>query len=199
MYTVGLTGSIGSGKTTVSQIFKRHGVTVFDADDIAKQITDVGEPGWLFLQSYLHADYFNKDRTLNRRKLREAIFSDKYVLLEINKNLHPLIRDRLLSLKSQLHPSPYMILDIPLLFEAKWERHVNRTLLVYASLENQIERVCLRDKIKAEEVKKVIDAQLPVEEKIKYADDLIENNTNLIHLERSVEQLHQQYLKNSVQ
>lgn len=192
-YRVGLTGGIGSGKSTVSSIFSRLGVPVIDADQVARSVVEPGTDALAKLMAHF-GEKILANGQLDRRRLREIIFSDEKAKQWVEALLHPLIKAEMLS-RADAHDYPYVILEIPLLFEAGYQGLVNRVLVIDAPAVLQIDRVMSRDQVPAVQVESVIRSQIPAEARLKQADDIIENTADLDRLQRQVESLHCNYLE----
>lgn len=191
---IGLTGGIGSGKTTVSNQLADYGITIVDADVVAREVVAEGSLGLKEIVAKFGATILQEDGQLNRAKLRELIFSDEQLKQWLNALLHPLIRESILNqLKSAT--SPYCILSAPLLFENNLHQYTNRTLLIDVEKEIQITRTSKRDNVEKKQVEAIIASQMPREDKLALADDVL-NNSKLTHLEleNAVEKLHLNYL-----
>ncbi|WP_394147748.1 dephospho-CoA kinase [Shewanella atlantica] len=193
-FIVGLTGGIGSGKTTVANIFAELGIQLVDADIIAREVVEVGSEGLNKITAHFGKSILNKDQSLNRSKLREIIFSQPDKREWLNNLMHPMIR-------SEIHKrlnsatSPYAILVAPLLFENGLDRLVNLTLLVDISPEQQLDRTIIRDEVSSEQIKNIIDSQVPRAERLSKADDVIDNHGKISALKGKVISLHNNYLK----
>jgi dephospho-CoA kinase len=193
-YRIGLTGGIGAGKTQVSDYFRNLGVPVIDADQIAR---DVVKPGTPALSQMIHRwgpEILLSDGSLNRRRLRDIIFSRDEEKAFIEVLLHPLIQSEIMRRANDV-TEPYVILDIPLLIEAGYLPLVDRVLVVEAPLAARISRVVARDQTSPEATEAVIRAQVNPEKRLEVADDVLSNEGDLVMLQRSVEALHHQYLK----
>lgn len=193
-YILGLTGGIGSGKTTVANLFAEQGIELVDADIVAREVVEVGSKGLEALSKHFGPHILNQDASLNRSALREIIFNNPAHRDWVNKLLHPMIR---LQMLEQLNSavSPYTILIAPLLFENDLDRLVNRTLLVDISPKEQIKRTSLRDAVSNDQVNKIIESQAPRLDKIKRADDVIDNHGEISALRSKVIALHNNYIK----
>jgi dephospho-CoA kinase len=193
MLKVGLTGGIGSGKSTVSDIFASLGVPIIDSDLIAREVVEPGEQGLNQIVERFGSDTLNSDGTLNRQHLRNLVFDDKKARKDLEQILHPLIRKRSNEYLSKLN-SPYSILSIPLLIEAGLTSTVDRVLVVDCPEQIQIERICKRDGITPDKAKAILDAQCSRNQRLEAADDIIDNNQPMEDLRRRVESLHESYL-----
>lgn len=193
MLVIGLTGGIGSGKTTVTKLFSEYGVPIIDADLIAREMTEAPKIAWQKIKDYFGPEVLNKDSSLNRQKLRDLIFNDPQKRNWLEQLLHPLIRQEIENKIQELNV-PYCIVAIPLLVETGPYPFISRILVVDTSLETQIERLQKRDQAKAEDLLKIIKTQSRREERIAAAQDLIENNGRFDDLQQKIKELHQLYL-----
>lgn len=191
---VGLTGGIGSGKSTVGQYFVDLGIDVIDTDVIARMLT---EPGGLAMNSI--KDSFGQamiaaDGSLNREKMRNLIFSDNNYKLALENILHPLIlTETLQQIRKAL--SPYIIIVIPLLFETNdYDKIIQRTLVIDCEEKQQILRTMDRSKLSEDQVKTIIATQISRTHRLQKADDIIVNNLDIAYLKAQVAQLHRKYI-----
>lgn len=191
---VGLTGGIGSGKSTVGQYFADLGIDVIDTDVIARMLT---EPGGLAMNSIKNSfgeTMIAADGSLNREKMRDLIFSGSNYKLALENILHPLIlAETLRQVRKAL--SPYIIIAIPLLFETNdYDKIIQRSLVVDCAEEQQILRTMKRSKLPENQVKAIIATQIPRTSRLQKADDIIVNNLDIAYLKAQVAQLHKKYL-----
>ena len=193
MLKIGLTGGIGSGKSTVSKIFQQINIPVIDADEIAHQLVAVGQPALTKIQQEYGSNILNPDGTLNRKQLKELIFSDDLQKQKLEAILHPLIYQ---SIQKQINAlnTPYCIICIPLLFEADMTNLVDRILVVDCPVEVQIKRLLKRDNMTIERIQSIIDSQVSQAFRKKMADDLIDNNKNNENLADQIKKLHNYYI-----
>lgn len=182
---IGLTGGIASGKTTVSNFFKEKGFLVFDADKIAKDISEQKE---VVEEIILHfgKEILDENLKIDRKKLKNIIFKDKKKLETLNKIIHPKVYSFYEDIKKDKNLKK-VVFDVPLLFESGIDKLCDRVLLVVANREIKIDRIMKRDNISQELAEKIIDSQMPDEEKIKKADIVIENNEDIEKLLRKIE------------
>ena len=180
---IGITGTIASGKSTVSDYFIKQGYVVIDADKITKELQEQKEVLKDFGESVLL-----ENRSLNRQKLREIVFQDKTALQKINRIMHPKVREKFEDVRSRTLKEEIVFFDIPLLFEAHFEDLCEKIILVCAEREVQIRRVIQRDNSSRELAEKIINSQAKEEEKRKKSDYIIENNG-------TVEELYQKLKK----
>ena len=177
-YVVGLTGGIGSGKSTIGDLFLALGVPVIDADIIARKVVEKGSPLLAELVSHFGIDVLTEQEELNRAKLREIIFSHPDKKTWLNQLLHPAIRNEMLAQVEQCQ-QPYVILMVPLLIENNLIHLCDRILVVDVLPETQIERATKRDNNKAEIIQNIMASQVSREKRLSYADDIIDNNQPL--------------------
>lgn len=196
-FILGLTGGIGSGKSAASQWFEQHGIVVVDADVVAREIVEVGQPALLQIQQAFGDWVLQKDGTLNRRALREHIFQSNDARRILESITHPAIRQSIIQ-QLQDAQSPYVILVSPLLFETNQHELTDHTLLIDASIELQIQRAAQRDGQNIEQIHRIIAAQMPREQKQQLADDIVLNNGHLEHLYAHLQPLHEQYLQRAL-
>ena len=191
---IGLTGGIGSGKTTITNYFLALGVEIIDADIIAREVVAVNSPALKAIAQRFGDDYIQADGQLNRALLRSRIFSNKIDKLWLNELLHPLIRVNIIK-QTKEAKSAYCILVAPLLIENNLLELVDRVLIVDVSETTQIARTLLRDSSCAQEVKAIIASQTNRAARIKVADDIISNdNSPLSEIKAAVLSLDKKYL-----
>lgn len=196
-FTLGLTGGIGSGKSAASQWFEQHGIVVVDADVVAREIVEVGQPALLQIQQAFGDWVLKEDGTLNRRALREHIFQSNDARRILESITHPAIRQSIIQ-QLQDAQSPYVILVSPLLFETNQHELTDHTLLIDASIELQIQRAAQRDGQNIEQIHRIIATQMPREQKQQLADDIVLNDGHLEHLYAHLQPLHEQYLQRAL-
>lgn len=194
MWTVGLTGGIGSGKSAASALFEQQGICVVDADVVAREVVEPGTPALGKIAEHFGPDILDTHEKLDRAKLRAIIFSKLEEKKWLERLLHPLIRDEIKKQLNNAH-SPYAILVSPLLFETDQHQLVNRTLLIDLPEALQISRAAERDHSNAEQIQKIIDNQLSRECKIDRADDIISNMHDFAYLREEVDRQHLHYLE----
>lgn len=193
MLKIGLTGGIGSGKSTVAKYFAELGVAIIDADKIARELVATGTPALTKIVKHFGNKILTSRGELDRKCLRKLIFSNPKQKQWLEKLLHPLIYHEMENQLQQVK-SPYCILVIPLLVETQQEKLVDRILVVDASQEQQINRTMKKNKISEKEVKTIIATQANREQRLASADDIIYNDNSLTKLKQQVQQLHQKYL-----
>lgn len=193
---IGLTGGIASGKTTVSDCFKKLGTQVIDADIISHEVTEPSGSAFEEILSEFGSEILDEKGLINRKKMRAIIFNDPSQKKILEKIIHPKVRDEMFQRinKSDDH---YLIVSVPLLVETGMHQIMDRNLLVDCSEDTQIERLMHRDKITLNEARAILKNQASRSDRKKIADDLIvnENNVTLIELENEVLELHKYYSK----
>lgn len=192
MLNVGLTGGIGSGKTTVVKMFRKKGALVVDHDRLAHFVQNPDGPVWQKIVSHFGREILNEDRTINRGKLGDIVFQDPGRLDLLNRIVHPAVFEawqKNLSALKLGNPGAIVISDVPLLIEAGWQDKVDVVLLVYTPAVVQLDRIIRRDGAGRDAAQKRLDAQIPIEEKIRFADLIIRNEGSLDALEEQVEDI----------
>ena len=191
MTIVGLTGSVGTGKSTVTKFFRQLGAYIIDWDELARAVVRPHSKAWKEIVEYFGKDFLNEDLTINRQKLAEVVFSDKEKVTKLNHIVHPEVLkkdERMTSEIKSLDPDALIIKDIPLLFELTRPIFVDRIVVVSASEQTQLKRLEEMG-MSREDAQSRIKSQLPLEEKIKYADFVINNDGSLEETKRQVEQI----------
>lgn len=194
MLKIGLTGGIGSGKSTVAELFSELGVSVIDADQISHQLTRSGSESFKAIRQLLGDEFINAEGELDRKKIARHIFSDPEKKAALENILHPRIRQRMLQEIEQADHNAYIILSIPLLLETNFTDLVDRILVVDADDEIRIQRTRQRDDRSEQQIRAIMRQQVERDRRLQCADDVIYNNGNLEDLRNTVDRLHQQYL-----
>ena len=178
MIKVGITGGIGSGKTTVCEVFERLGVPVYYADKQAKYLMETDKKLREAIRQLFGDEAFDAENNLNRAFIAGIVFKDEAKLLALNALVHPAVKADYDSWNAILARKeyPYSLKEAALLVESGSYKDLDKLIVVSAPLEDRIKRVIARDNITAEQVKARIDAQLPESEKVKLADYVIDNN-----------------------
>ncbi|MCX7781393.1 MAG: dephospho-CoA kinase [Negativicutes bacterium] len=178
MYIIGLTGGIASGKSTVSKQLGELGAYVVDADQIARDIVQPGEPAWKEIQRQFGPEILLADGSINRKKLGEIVFSDSEAREKLNRITHPRIELAALQAIEKAKAEGYNIavLDVPLLIESGWQRLVDAVWVVYTDRETQLLRLMNRDNLTREAALSRIRSQMSLDEKKNYADIVIDNS-----------------------
>ena len=192
-FIVGLTGGIGSGKSTIAGAFKRLGVRVIDADQASRAVVEPGSDALSAIINHFSDDQLLIDGQLNRAVLREIIFNNPEQKVWLEELLHPLIGEWITMQVQQPSSSPYIILESPLLFETDQYKSVNTSLLVDLSPELQKHRASKRDGVTTEQIQAIIDTQMSRERKISVANYIFDNSLTLESIDKRVLDLHYQF------
>ncbi|MBU0594413.1 MAG: dephospho-CoA kinase [Gammaproteobacteria bacterium] len=195
MLVIGLTGGVGCGKSAVADLFTEQGISIIDTDLIARQLTSAGEPSLAVIANTFGTDFLLPDGELNRSRLRHLIFSTPEAKKKLEAILHPMIRDEVRR-RLALAQSPYVIVAVPLLLEnGTYREMVQRVLVVDCSETQQVERVIARNGLNKAEVRAIMAHQLAPQERLRQADDVVDNHGSRSALRSQVEHLHQRYIK----
>lgn len=193
-YIVALTGGIGSGKSTVANAFARLGVVVIDADIIARQVVEPMTPALAAIRERYGAEILLSDGSLNRAALRRRIFSHPDEKRWLNALLHPLIRAETQRQFAQAR-SPYLLWVIPLLVENRLQQSADRILVIDVDRETQLARTVARDGVSRQQAENILAAQVTREQRLAWADDIIDNSGSPESIEPRVAELHHRYLE----
>ncbi|MCL9684293.1 dephospho-CoA kinase [Legionella maioricensis] len=193
VFAVGLTGNIASGKTTAAKIFASLGVEVLSADKVSKELTAKNTPTYKEIIAHYGPEIILEDGELNRKRMRDIIFSNPDERRWLENLLHPLIRKNL-EKQVNLCITPYCVVEIPLLLDKKKYPYLNKILVITAPQELQIARVMERDKCSKEQAQAILSAQPDDNLRLKSADDVIINAAGLNVLKHDLEKLHYKYL-----
>lgn len=187
---VGLTGGLGTGKSLVAKELKRLGAHLVDADGIAREVTISGTPAYDGIKKEFGPGFIGPEGEIDRKALATLVFSDPERLKRLNEITHPaIIREieaRVAAIEKD-HPGGIIVVDAPLLIEVGLEKKVDRVVVVYADEKTQLERVMDRDGLGREEARMRINAQMPVKEKVEFADFVIDGNGSVEETVGSVE------------
>jgi len=192
-FTVGLTGGIASGKTTVSNLFVAQGVPVIDADVVSHELTQQGQYTLIEIVKHFGEDILDLEGHLNRQKLREKVFKNSEQRKLLESILHPRIRQAMQAEIEQVQ-FPYCLLSIPLLVESRRMNTVSRVLVIDCSLAVQRKRLKMRNNFDDEEITRILNAQVDRQTRLAVAHDIIYNENSKDNLEPQVLKLHQKYL-----
>ena len=194
MYVVAITGGIGSGKTTVANQFAALGIEVVDADLIAREVVEPGTPALAAIASHFGPGILDEQGRLDRRALRERIFSDPAAKSWLNALLHPIIRSEMLRQCAAAN-SPYCLLVVPLLVENRLTELADRVLVIDVDEATQIERTCRRDGVNREQAQAILASQASRSERLAMADDVLDNQSGTTETIRErILALHETYL-----
>ena len=193
MLKIGVTGGIGSGKTTVSKVFELLGIPVFYADDVAKSIMQTDPVLKTALLDTFGENSYTKDGMLNRAYISSIVFNDKQELEKLNSLVHPAVLRAFDNWVLDQHESPYVIKEAALLYESGGFKMCNKSILVIAPTLIKMNRVKLRDGVSEEDIQLRMNRQFSDEIKIKYADHILNNDEKQLLIPQII-QLHQQFL-----
>ncbi len=189
---LGLTGGIATGKTTVAKMLKELGASLIDFDVIARQVVEPGKPAWKDIVEYFGKQVLQEDDTLDRKKLSNIVFRDSQKRKKLEGFTHPRIHEEFVKQVNEIaekDPEAIIQVDVPLLIEFNQQYMFHKVLVVYTPVEKQVERLVERDGITKEEAADRLKAQLPIDEKVEYADFVIHNEHSLEETKRQVEEL----------
>lgn len=192
MKVIGLTGNIASGKSYISEVLKKLGAYIIDMDKVAKEVQERNCCSVLEkIRETFSSEVFNPDGTLNRKALGNKVFRDKNLLLKLNEIMVPVLTDILIEeiKKAKQLNVKAVIVDAAILFEANWDKLVDEVWVVFVPKELQKNRLMEREHITEQEALARIESQMPIEEKMKKADVVIDNSKDKETLERKVIEL----------
>ncbi|KJS82616.1 MAG: dephospho-CoA kinase [Peptococcaceae bacterium BICA1-8] len=198
MLVIGLTGGIASGKSTISDYLRKMGAVIIDADILSRQVVEPGEEAWRKIWRYFGSQAFNDDKTINRKKLAEIVFSDPEKRQILNEIVHPEVIKKTKLLIAQYKEeglAPLIVVDAPLLIEAGIDKMVDEVWVISVEEELQIKRLIARDNIPKGAALKRLESQMPMEEKLKYASRVIDNNQDLTHTIHQIKEIWRQVLE----
>ncbi len=198
MLRIGLTGGIGSGKSTVADLFAARGVPVIDTDALARTVVEPGKPALTEIVARFGTDVIDDQGQLNRMQMREHVFADPQERKALEAILHPRIRAEVQHRLATLNAA-YALIVIPLLFESNQTDLVDRILVVDAPVDAQRSRVAARDHASSDQIDAILAAQLPRSERLARADDVIDNSGDLAALDNQIETLHRRYCELATQ
>ncbi len=182
MKIIGLTGGIASGKSTVSRMLMEFEVPIIDADVVYSDLASKGNPVWEAVYEAFGKEYFLPDGEIDRGKLGGLIFSDSLAREKLNQVTHPLVKDemtrRLKQIEEEQNPH-LVVLDVPLLFESKWDQWMDEVWVVAIPEQMQLDRLMLRDKLSFEQALSRIHSQMSLEEKKELSDVVIDNSGSI--------------------
>jgi dephospho-CoA kinase len=197
---IGLTGGIASGKSTVSTMLKEMDIAVVDADIEARLAVMKGEPAYFKIIEVFGREILLEDGEIDRQKLGSVIFHQAKKRQMLNEIVHPEVRKRMWDQteKAKKNGEEVVVLDIPLLFESKLTYMVDKTLLVYVDAETQLQRLIARNKLSVEDAEARIRSQLPLADKIKLADAVIDNNGSITDTKKQLNEILVQFGINNI-
>lgn len=195
---IGLTGGIASGKSLVSGELKKLGAHIIDADIIAREIVKPGSPAYDDIVREFGAGILNEDSSIDRKALGKIVFADKEKLHKLNRITHPRIIEKINEKIKELndnHKDPVIIVDIALLIEVGLHKDMAKVMVVYSDEKTQIERLKKRDNLSEQEAQQRLKAQMPMAEKLGYADYVINNTGTVEQTKEHVKQLYPELKK----
>jgi dephospho-CoA kinase len=198
MLNVGLTGGIACGKSTVGRMFIRHGAHLIDFDQLAHNVEKQGQPAWEKIVQYFGESILLPDKNIDRYKLAQIVFADSQKLKTLNGIVHPYVSNEwktLLEKTEKKEKNAIILSDVPLLFEEKMQHLFDLTLLVLISPAEQIQRLITRNDLSRDEAKRRLMNQMPIGEKARLADIVIDNQKTVAETEKKVEEVWQKLLK----
>jgi len=193
---IGLTGGIVGGKSTVASMFKDLGAKIIDADKLGHSVILPKKPAWKKIVKIFGKDILRNDLTVDRGKLGKIVFTNQALLKKLNEITHPeitkMIKNEINSEINKTHnQEKILIIDAALIYEAKIDRLVDKIIVVYIDEDEQIKRLVMRNNLSKEEALQRIKSQMPMKEKIKMADYVIDNNSSLDKTKKQVEKIWQ--------
>jgi dephospho-CoA kinase len=193
-FSIGLTGGIGCGKTTVADLFATHGVSIIDTDLIAHQQTAPGGAAMAAIMREFGPAFIAADGSLERGRMRELVFTDPAAKIKLETILHPLIRQQT-EYEASMAQGVYLMFVVPLLVESgTWKQNVSRVLVIDCPEALQVQRVMARNGLSQAQVLAIMASQVPRAERLAAADDVIQNQSDIHALIPQINRLHQQYL-----
>lgn len=178
MYVIGITGGIASGKSTIARQLRNLGMLVIDADEVARTVVEPGKPAWQAIAEQFGAGILNEDQSINRIELGRCVFNSAEQLHKLNALTHPLIMDEIRARLREIrihHPRALVGLEVPLLYETNMDKICDQVWVVWVDYETQITRLMARDGLSRSDAQKRIDAQMPLDEKARRAQVVIDN------------------------
>ena len=198
MLKIGLTGGIASGKSAVAKAFTALGAKVLDADQVAREVVQPGQPAWTKLRQAFSEEFFHPDGRVKRSKLRKLVFADPSKRRELNAIVHPEVMREINRRTEQSSPSvqdAVVVVDVPLLLEVGMAHRFDKVIVVYVSEKVQIGRLKERDGISEEEAKHALSAQIPLSRKLEQADYVIDNSGSPEETRSQVEKVWQELVE----
>ena len=190
---IGLTGGIGSGKSAAANFFQNEGISVIDTDQLARKVIEKDTPGYSKVVDSFGANILDNNDSIDRAKLREAVFHDSEKRKILESITHPLVRELMVQ-KISSSTSPYSIIMVPLIFETNSAKNYDRVLVIDCDVEIQLARATIRDENSADLIQKIIDSQCSRSERLSIANDVIPNNHSIEDLKKRSLAMHNFYL-----
>ena len=202
MLIVGLTGGVASGKTAVSQILKEEGAYIINADQIARELVLPHKPAWSELIRAFGQEILQEDGSIQRKKLADKVFADPKQRKFLNQILHPRIKeemDRRAKEIGEKDPEAIVVIDAPLIIELGDHREMDKLIVVTSTQPQQIERLKDRDGTNPEEALRIVSSQMPLKEKLKFADYVIRNEGSMEETKKRAREVYQELKKMALQ
>jgi len=196
---VGLTGGIVGGKSTVASMFKDLGAKIIDADKLGHSVILPNKPAWKKIVKIFGKNIIQNDMTIDREKLGKIVFANQSLLKKLNKITHPeitkMIKKEIDSAKNKTHnQEKVLIIDAALIYEAKIDRFMDKIIVVYIDKDEQIKRLIKRNNLSKDEALQRVRSQMPMEEKAKISDYLIDNSNSLDKTKKQVEKIWREFM-----
>ena len=187
---IGITGSIGTGKSTVSNYLISKGYSVVDADKISKGAYNIGSNGYKAILEVFGVEILNSNGEVDRKKIKKIVFDNSNMLQRLNMAIHPIIINEIeKEIEILLESQNVVFLDAPLLIETELHKKVNKIIVVICDKNEQINRIIKRDKITADMAISIINSQMSIDEKLKFADYIVYNNSTIENLYSQVDEI----------
>jgi dephospho-CoA kinase len=187
---IGITGSIGTGKSTVSNYLISKGYSVVDADKISKGAYNIGSNGYKAILEVFGLEILNSNGEVDRKKIKKIVFDNSNMLQRLNMAIHPIIINEIeKEIEILLESQNVVFLDAPLLIETELHKKVNKIIVVICDKNEQINRIIKRDKITADMAISIINSQMSIDEKLKFADYIVYNNSTIENLYSQVDEI----------
>lgn len=195
MPIIGLTGGIATGKSAVSEMLRKHSAHIIDFDVLSRVVVEPDLPAWKDIVDFFGESVLNEDRTLDRVKLGDIVFDDEEKRRQLQGFIYPRLFEeysRQIEEIREKDPNAIIIVDVPLLIEIRLQNMFEKIIVVYASEEQQLQRLIERDGFSREDATKRLEAQMPIEEKLKHADYVVHNTTSLENARIEVENIYKE-------
>ena len=187
---IGITGSIGTGKSTVSNYLISKGYSVVDADKISKGAYNIGSNGYKAILEVFGVEILNSNGEVDRKKIKKIVFDNSNMLQRLNMAIHPIIINEIeKEIEILLESQNVVFLDAPLLIETELHKKVDKIIVVVCDKNEQINRIIKRDKITADMAISIINSQMSIDEKLKFADYIVYNNSTVENLYSQVDEI----------
>ena len=186
---IGITGSIATGKTLVTNYLREKGYKVIDADEISRAVLNKGEKGYDEVLKYFSENILDQEKNIDRKKLAQIIFTDEEKRKVIKKIIHPLVINEILNFIDNSDKKEDVFVSMPLLYEINFQKHLDKVIAVYSNRDKQIERLTKRDNISYEYAIKKIESQYPQEKKVELADYVIDNSLSKEETIKNIEKI----------